>query len=111
MSLRIVFMGTPDFAVPTLLEIIGRRHEVVAVYTRAPKPAGRRGLDPTPSPIERAARGFGLPLLTPATLRTAEAASTARAHGADVAGVVRLGFFFSHPDPPGFSSCRGKPPS
>jgi methionyl-tRNA formyltransferase len=91
MSLRIVFMGTPDFAVPTLLEIIGRRHEVVAVYTRAPKPAGRRGLDPTASPTEREARRFGLPLLTPATLRTAEAASTARAHGADVAVVVAYG--------------------
>ena len=90
MSLRIVFMGTPDFAVPTL-EIVGRRHEVVAVYTRAPKPAGRRGLDPTPSPIERAARRSGLPLLTPATFRTAEAASTARAHGADVAVVVAYG--------------------
>ena len=91
MSLRIVFMGTPDFAVPTLLEIVGRGHEVVAVYTRAPKPAGRRGLDPTPSPVEREARRFGLPVLTPATLRTAEAASTARAHGADVAIVVAYG--------------------
>ncbi|HYZ45239.1 MAG TPA: methionyl-tRNA formyltransferase, partial [Xanthobacteraceae bacterium] len=91
MSLRIVFMGTPDFAVPTLLEIVGRGHEVVAVYSRAPKPAGRRGLDPTPSPIERVARRFDLPLLTPATLRTVEAASTARAHGADVAVVVAYG--------------------
>ena len=43
MPLRIVFMGTPEFAVPTLLEIIGRGHDVAAVYTRAPKPAGRRG--------------------------------------------------------------------
>src|SRR4051812_33297432 len=91
MSLRIVFMGTPDFAVPTLLEIVGRGHDVVAVYTRAPKPAGRRGLDPTPSPIEKEARRFGLPLLTPATLRTAEAAGAARAHGADVAVVVAYG--------------------
>src|SRR5215831_17238867 len=91
MSLRIVFMGTPDFAVPTLLEIVGLGHEVVAVYTRASKPAGRRGLDPTPSPIEREARRFGLPLLTPATLRTAEAESGARAHGADVAVVVAYG--------------------
>src|SRR5262249_61156184 len=51
----------------------------------------RRGFDPTPSPIERAAHRFGLPLLTPATLRTAEAASGARAHGADVAVVVAYG--------------------
>jgi len=97
MSLRIVFMGTPDFAVPTLLEIVGRGHEVVAVYTRAPKPAGRRGLDPTPSPIERAARRFSLPLLTPATLRTPEAAGTARAHGADVAVVVAYGLILPKP--------------
>src|SRR5436309_4710646 len=97
MSLRIVFMGTPDFAVPTLLEIVGRGHEVAAVYTRAPKPAGRRGLDPMPSPIEREARRFGLPLFTPATLRAAEAASTARAHGADVAVVVAYGLILPKP--------------
>ena len=60
MALRLVFMGTPDFAVPTLLEIIGSGHQVVAVYTRAPKPAGRRGLELTPSPVEREARKLGL---------------------------------------------------
>ena len=54
--LRIVFMGTPHFAVPTLVEIVGGGHEVVAVYTRAAKPAGRRGMDLTPSPVEREAR-------------------------------------------------------
>jgi len=91
MSLRIVFMGTPDFAVPTLLEIVGRGHDVMAVYTRAPKPGGRRGLDLVPSPVEREARRFGLPLFTPATLRTAEAAGSARAHGVDVAIVVAYG--------------------
>ena len=91
MPLRIVFMGTPEFAVPTLVEIIGRGHDMVAVYTRAPKPGGRRGLDPVPSPVEREARRFALPLFTPATLRTAEAASAARAHAADVAIVVAYG--------------------
>jgi len=91
MSLRIVFMGTPDFAVPTLLEIVGRGHDVAAVYTRAPKPGGRRGLDLVPSPVEREARRFDLPVFTPATLRTAEAAGSARAHGADVAVVVAYG--------------------
>src|SRR5262249_52759109 len=89
--LRIVFMGTPDFAVPTLMEIVGRGHDVVAVYTRAPKPGGRRGLDLVPSPVEREARCFGLPGFTPATLRTAEAVSTAGAHGANVAIVVAYG--------------------
>jgi methionyl-tRNA formyltransferase len=97
MSLRIVFMGTPDFAVPTLVEIVGRGHEVVAVYTRAPKPAGRRGLDLTPSPVECEARRFALPVLTPATLRAADAAGTARTHGADVAIVVAYGLILPRP--------------
>ena len=97
MSLRIVFMGTPDFAVPTLLEIVGRGHEVVAVYTRAPKPAGRRGMDLTPSPVEREARRFALPVLTPSTLRTAGAEGIARAHGADVAVVVAYGLILPRP--------------
>jgi len=48
--MRLVFMGTPDFAVPTLVEIVGSGHDVAAVYTRAPKPAGRRGLDLTVQP-------------------------------------------------------------
>jgi methionyl-tRNA formyltransferase len=97
MPLRIVFMGTPEFAVPTLVEIIGRGHDMVAVYTRAPKPGGRRGLDPVPSPVEREARRFALPLFTPATLRTAEAASAARAHDADVAIVVAYGLILPKP--------------
>jgi methionyl-tRNA formyltransferase len=97
MPLRIVFMGTPEFAVPTLVEIIGRGHDLVAVYTRAPKPGGRRGLDPVPSPVEREARRFALPLFTPATLRTAEAASAARAHAADVAIVVAYGLILPKP--------------
>jgi methionyl-tRNA formyltransferase len=97
MPLRIVFMGTPDFAVPTLIEIVGRGHEVVAVYTRAPRPAGRRGLDLTPSPIEREARRFALPVLTPATLRSADAEGLARSHGADVAVIVAYGLILPKP--------------
>src|ERR1700710_1345256 len=97
MSLRIVFMGTPDFAVPTLLEIVGRGHEVVAVYTRAPKPAGRRGLDLTPSPVEREARRFALPVLTPTTLRSADAEAIAHGQGADVAVIVAYGLILPKP--------------
>ncbi len=74
MALRLIFMGTPDFAVPTLVELVGQGHEVVACYTRAPRPAGR-GLDLQPSPVEREARRFGIPVFTPKTLRTAEAES------------------------------------
>src|SRR2546421_9279608 len=97
MSLRIVFMGTPEFAVPTLLEIVGRGHEVAAVYARAAKPAGRRGLDPTPSPVEREARRFGLPVHTPPTLRSSQAQVVARGHGADVAVVVAYGLILPNP--------------
>lgn len=97
MPLRIVFMGTPDFAVPTLIEIVGRGYDVAAVYTRAPKPGGRRGLDLTPSPVEREARRFGLPVLTPATLRTADAERAARAQGADLAVVVAYGLILPKP--------------
>jgi len=97
MSLRIVFMGTPDFAVPTLIEIVGRGHEIVAVYTRAAKPAGRRGLDLTPSPVEREARRFALPVLTPTTLRSVDAEGIARGHGADVAVIVAYGLILPKP--------------
>ncbi len=97
MSLRLVFMGTPDFAVQTLVEIVGRGHEVVAVYTRAPKPAGRRGMDLTPTPVARAAHGFGVPVLTPASLRTADAEAIMRSHGADAAVVVAYGLILPKP--------------
>jgi methionyl-tRNA formyltransferase len=97
MSLRLVFMGTPDFAVPTLVEIVGSGHDVAAVYTRAPKPGGRRGLDLTPSPVEREARHFGLPVLTPATLRTADAEAVGRSHGADAAVIVAYGLILPKP--------------
>ena len=89
--MRIVFMGTPDFAVPTLTEIVGRGHEVVAVYSRAPAPAGRRGLDLVPSPVHAVAERFGIPVFTPATLRTEEAAEQMRDLAADVAVVVAYG--------------------
>ncbi|HEX2656426.1 MAG TPA: methionyl-tRNA formyltransferase [Xanthobacteraceae bacterium] len=91
MPLRLIFMGTPDFAVPTLLEIVGRGYEVAAVYTRAAKPGGRRGLDLQPTPVERAATRFGLPVLTPASLKSAEAEAIFRGHSADAAVVVAYG--------------------
>src|SRR5262245_3034494 len=89
-------MGTPEFAVPTLVDIVGRGHEVVAVYTRAPRPAGR-GMALKPSPVERAARGFGLNVLTPATLRTTEAQEIFRGHDADAAVVVAYGLILPKP--------------
>jgi methionyl-tRNA formyltransferase len=96
MTLRLVFMGTPDFAVPTLVEIVGRGHKVVAVYTRAPQPAGR-GLELRPTPVECEARQFGLAVLTPKTLRTEEAQETLRGHQADAAVVVAYGLILPKP--------------
>src|SRR5436190_1327511 len=90
MALHLVFMGTPDFAVPTLLEIVGRGHEVAAVYTRAPKPAGR-GMEMQVTPVEREARRFGIPVLTPKSLRTDDAPAEFSAYKADAAVVVAYG--------------------
>ena len=66
--MRLTFMGTPDFAVPALIELAARGHEIAAVYTRAPRPAGR-GMDIQQTPVEREARRLGLPVYTPKTLR------------------------------------------
>src|SRR5262245_43108421 len=97
MSLRLIFMGTPDFSVPALSELVARGYDIAAVYTRAPKPGGRRGLELQPTPVERAACGFNLPVLTPATLRTGEAQHVFRAHGADAAVVVAYGLILPKP--------------
>jgi methionyl-tRNA formyltransferase len=90
MTLRIVFMGTPEFSVPVLAEIIGQGHDVVAVYSRAPKPAGR-GMALRPTPVHALAERFSVPVFTPKTLRTPEAAETFRDHDADVVVVVAYG--------------------
>jgi methionyl-tRNA formyltransferase len=90
MPLRLIFMGTPDFAVPTLLALAGHGHEIAAVYTREAKPA-KRGMKVQASPVEQAARGLGLPVLTPKTLKTPEAAAEFRAFNADAAVVVAYG--------------------
>jgi methionyl-tRNA formyltransferase len=84
-------MGTPDFAVPTLLELVAHGHEIAAVYTRASKPGGRRGLQLQPSPVEQQARRLGIPVLTPTTLKTPEALAEFAAHEADAAVVVAYG--------------------
>jgi methionyl-tRNA formyltransferase len=89
--MRIVFMGAPEFATPTLFEIVKQGHEVVAVYTRAPKPAGRRGLAPTRTPVHEAAERFSIPVSTPASLRDPRIQQEFRSHGADVAVVVAYG--------------------
>ncbi len=95
--MRLIFMGTPDFSVPTLIELHARGHEIVAVYTRAPKPGGRRGLEPQPTPVEREARRLGLPVHTPKTLRDEAAQAEFHAHNADVAVVIAYGLILPKP--------------
>ena len=88
--MRVVFMGTPDFAVPTLARLAEDGHSIAAVYTRAPAKAGR-GMALRPSPVHALADRLGLPVLTPSTLKGPEAAETFAAHRADVAVVVAYG--------------------
>jgi len=91
--MRLIFMGTPDFAVPTLLELAARGHDITAVYTRGPKPAGR-GMDLQRSPVEREAGRLGLPVYTPKSLKDDEAQKIFRTHSADTAVVVAYGLIF-----------------
>jgi methionyl-tRNA formyltransferase len=90
MPLRLIFMGTPDFSVPTLLELVAHGHEIAAVYTRAAKPAGR-GMKLQPTPVEQEARRLGIPVETPTSLKTPEALEKFRAYDADAAVVVAYG--------------------
>src|SRR3569833_1136532 len=94
--MKIIFMGTPDFAVPTLTEIVSAGHEVDAVYTRAPKPAGR-GQAERKSPIHLAAEGLGIAVRTPKSLRNEEAQAEFAALGADVGVVVAYGLILPKP--------------
>jgi methionyl-tRNA formyltransferase len=96
MPLRLIFMGTPQFAMPTLLELVGHGHEIAAVYTRAPKPAGR-GMKLQPTPVEQEARRLGIAVLTPTTLKRPEALDEFRAHKADAAVVVAYGMILPEP--------------
>jgi methionyl-tRNA formyltransferase len=95
MPLRLIFMGTPDFSVPTLLDLVAHGHEIAAVYTRAPKPGGR-GMKLQATPVEVEARRLGIPVLTPKTLKTPEALEEFRAHEADAAVVVAYGMILPH---------------
>jgi methionyl-tRNA formyltransferase len=95
-TLRLAFMGTPDFAVPTLTELIGQGHEIAAVYTQPARPKGR-GLVPEASPVEKLARAHGLPVRTPATLKEAAAQAEFAALALDAAVVVAYGLLLPKP--------------
>jgi methionyl-tRNA formyltransferase len=89
--LRIVFMGTPAFAVPMLEALITQGHYVPAVYTRAPKPAGRRGREIIPSPVHEAARQHGIKAVTPVSLRSADEAALLQSFAPDAVVVAAYG--------------------
>lgn len=91
MPLRIVFMGTPDFAVATLRALAEAGHDIAAVYTQPPRPAGRRGLELTPSPVQREAVRLGLAVRSPVSLKGEAEQAAFRALRADVAVVVAYG--------------------
>lgn len=97
MPLRIVFMGTPDFSVPTLRAIVEAGHSVVAVYTQPPRPAGRRGLEVTPSPVQREAERLGIEVRSPVSLKGADDQAAFRALHADAAVVVAYGLLLPVP--------------
>jgi len=94
--MRLIFMGTPDFALPTLIELAARGHEIAAVYTRAAKPAGR-GMDLQRTPIDREARHLALPVHTPKTLKDDDVQKIFHAHNADAAVVVAYGLILPRP--------------
>lgn len=87
--MRVIFMGTPDFSVP-ILDALAQKHDVVAVYSQPPRPAGR-GKKDRPSPVQSRAEALGLPIYTPISLRSEDAASTFANHKADIAVVVAYG--------------------
>lgn len=91
MPLRVIFMGTPEFSVPVLRAIAEAGHEIVAVYTQPPRAAGRRGLELTPSPVQREAERLDVEVRTPTSLKGAAEQDAFRALQADVAVVVAYG--------------------
>jgi methionyl-tRNA formyltransferase len=88
--MRLAFMGTPDFAVPSLAELIASGHEVAAVWSQPPRPRGR-GQKLTPSPVHAFAETMGLPVFTPASMKAPEAIAAFADLGLDAACVVAYG--------------------
>ena len=96
MTLRIVFMGTPDFSVPTLAEILGAGHEVLAAYTQPSRPAGR-GMAERISPVARFATSVGIPVKSPTSLKSEAEQQGLAALDADTAVVVAYGLLLPRP--------------
>ena len=88
--MRLAFMGTPDFAVPSLAELIASGHEIVAVYSQPPRPRGR-GQKLTPSPVHAFAETMGLPVFTPESMKSSDAVAAFQSLDLDAACVVAYG--------------------
>lgn len=89
--MRIIFMGTPEFAVPALVALVDAGHEVVAAYSQPPRPGGRRGKELTPSPLQREAEARGIAVRHPVSLKGADVQAEFAALGADIAVVAAYG--------------------
>ena len=94
--MRLAFMGTPEFAVPSLDALVAAGHEVVAVYTQPPRPANR-GKKLTPSAVQTRAEELGLPVRSPLSLRTAEAQAEFAMLELDAAVVAAYGLILPQP--------------
>lgn len=95
--MRIIFMGTPEFAVPTLQALVDAAHEVVCVYTQPPRPGGRRGRELTKSPVHKLADRLGIEVRTPKSLKAQEEQERFAALNADVAVVAAYGLILPPP--------------
>lgn len=97
MPLNLIFMGTPEFSVATLKALHEAGHKIVAVYTQPPRPAGRRGLELTKSPVHQVAEELGIPVFTPVSLKSEEEQRRFRDLNADAAVVVAYGLLLPKP--------------
>jgi methionyl-tRNA formyltransferase len=90
-NMRVIFMGTPDFAVPTLVALAEAGHDIVCAYSQPPRPGGRRGKELTPSPVQREAESRGIAVRHPVSLKGADEQAAFAALGADIAVVAAYG--------------------
>jgi methionyl-tRNA formyltransferase len=88
--MKLIFMGTPDFAVPALIALAKAGHEIASVFTKAPRPAGR-GQKERLSPVHLAAQALGLPVSTPSSLKGDDMATTIKHYQADICIVTAYG--------------------
>jgi methionyl-tRNA formyltransferase len=95
--MRVIFMGTPDFAVPALVALVDAGHEVVAAYSQPPRPGGRRGRELTPSPVQREAEARGIAVRHPVSLRGEDEQRRFAGLDADIAVVAAYGLILPRP--------------